>query len=814
MANTKSTTRQSTEIEALYRKRAIYLSLMLTAATIFVVINSVLSLEPGATVSATIQLLGFGIPVSLASAYLAYRGRVTTSVIVLILMLFTVIGYTLTQTAGLGTYLVIFSAVTSLGIASQTLPAEKFRTANYLIAALAVGLILFDLFYPASRPVSFLTLSLPIIITMVIMVIVGGLVAREFPRYPLQTKMSLTFLVVAAVPLMALAAFNNYTTRQTLTNNAGESLLAGATQTAAQIDAFISSELAAVRAEARLLSLGDEDISNDSTQLTFADRSRISTFLRGFSSREPFLIQSYGFLDLNGIVFADTVLPNVGHDESQWDYFQEALANPQPYVSSVQFLRNDAGRLNGYIHFSHVVYNRHGEAVGVVRARYNAAVLQQIVAESGEAVGESAYMALYDRHGFTLAHSQDEARRYQFLASPNPNIYSQMRAAGQIPSEFPLTRYTESNSELAQKLAEVDETPIFETVDAAIGTQANLAARVANRNQPLWQIVAIQPQSALLPPILAQTRSTTLLSLILAGLAVGMGLLVSQALVRPLINLRQTADQITAGDLAARATITSQDEFGVLGGAFNNMAGQLQQVLTSLEMRVLERTRALEVASQVSRSLSTILDPNQLVKTVVEQVRTSFDYYHAHIYLLDEKGGTLRMVGGTGQAGQAMLEQGHKISFGKGLVGRAAATNSAVLIPNVTQDPDWLPNPLLPNTRAEIAVPISLGDDVLGVLDVQHNIVDGLSDQDARLLQAVANQVAIALQNARIYQKAQDRARRQELINQIGHKIQTTDNMEEAMQIAVRELGQAVNAPHTRARLHHIQPSNGNNSET
>jgi putative methionine-R-sulfoxide reductase with GAF domain len=813
MASIQNTNTQSDQMAATHQKRAFYLPLLLVAASIFIILNSYLTLEPGETVSATIRLLIVTTFAALISAFMAHRGWVTGAVTLLITLLFITIGFSLTQSVGIGIYLIIFCVITSLGIASQTLPLEKFRRITFLIAFAAVSLLLLDLFYPYAREVA-ADVGITIIATVAVSVVVAALVVREFPRYPLHIKMSLTFLAVATVPIIVLATYNNHTTRVNLTAEANNTLLAGASQTTNRIDAFIESGLAAIRSEARLLSLGDLDISNDSTQLTYEDRSRISTFLRAFNSKDSFLIQSYAFLDLNGIVFADTFAANVGKDESQWDYFQEALARPQPYLSSVQFLSDDQGRLAGYIHFSHVVHNRHGQAVGVLRARYHASILQQMIDESSDTVGNNVYLALYDSNNFTLAHSQNEARRYKFLTWPNPNTYAQMRDAGLIPPQFQLTRHTEGNRLLAERLVEIESASVFEVADVAYSTQPSLVAVASSSSQPMWQVAAFQPQTTLLPPILAQTRSTTMLSLVLVILAIAVAWLISQQLVRPLTNLRQTADQITSGDLGARTAVTSQDEFGALGQAFNTMAEQLQQTLASLEIRVLERTRALEVASQVSRSLSTILDPDQLVKTVVEQVQTAFNYYHAHIYLLDEEKNTLRMVGGTGNAGQMMLEQGHSIPYGKGLVGHAAAANEAVLIPNVADNPDWLPNPLLPDTRAEIAVPIALGDEVLGVLDVQHDTINGLSDRDANLLQAVANQVAIALRNAHEYRQAQARAERQQVLNQINQKILTTQNMEEALQIAVRELGQAVGATRTRARLHAVQSTNGDANGT
>ncbi len=183
---------------------------------------------------------------------------------------------------------------------------------------------------------------------------------------------------------------------------------------------------------------------------------------------------------------------------------------------------------------------------------------------------------------------------------------------------------------------------------------------------------------------------------------------------------------------------------------------QLQRLNADLEERVRIRTRALTTSADVSRQLSTILDPDQLVLQVVEQVKSAFNYYHAHIYFLDERGQNLTMVGGTGEAGQIMLQSGHTISLASGLVGRAARTNQIVLVPDTSNEPGWLSNPLLPETKSEVAVPIAFGSTVMGVLDVQHNVVNGLMEVDAELLQVIASQVAVAIQNARQYMQAQE----------------------------------------------------------
>jgi putative methionine-R-sulfoxide reductase with GAF domain len=228
---------------------------------------------------------------------------------------------------------------------------------------------------------------------------------------------------------------------------------------------------------------------------------------------------------------------------------------------------------------------------------------------------------------------------------------------------------------------------------------------------------------------------------------------------------------------------------------------ELEAVRAMLEQRVAERTRDLTVSVEVSRRLSTILDPQQLAREIVEQVQAAFDYYHVHIYLFDERDEKLVMVGGTGEAGQAMLAAGHRLERGRGLVGRAAASQRVVLVSDVNQEPAWLPNPLLPETRSEMAVPIAIGGQVFGVLDIQHNVTNGLQEKDIELVQSLANQVAVALQNARLYTQAQLQAERETLLNNISQRIQRATTIEATLQIAAEELGRTMGASRATVQL-------------
>lgn len=326
-----------------------------------------------------------------------------------------------------------------------------------------------------------------------------------------------------------------------------------------------------------------------------------------------------------------------------------------------------------------------------------------------------------------------------------------------------------------------------------------------------WAVVVQQEKNELLGTL----QPVRLASYLILGFGV-LGLLLLSAFViqnslRPIGELTQAAAAIASGDFTRQVPVMRKDETGLLAESFNTMTAKIQVMVASLERQVGERTRAIELSADISRRLSIILDPAQLVSEVVELLQFAFNYYHAQIYLFDEERENLIMVGGTGEAGKIMLERGHKLARGKGLVGRACETGTVILVPDTRHDPQWLPNPLLPETNAEIAVPIILGDQVLGALDVQHDQVEGLVQQDSDLLSAVANQVAIALRNARQFAETQQNIAHQTRVNTIIQQIQSTTSIESALQVAAREIGRALNAQRTKAQLGLSQDSDGKN---
>lgn len=183
----------------------------------------------------------------------------------------------------------------------------------------------------------------------------------------------------------------------------------------------------------------------------------------------------------------------------------------------------------------------------------------------------------------------------------------------------------------------------------------------------------------------------------------------------------------------------------------NEKEQEVRAFAATLEKRVHERTRELATVAEVSTATSTILETQRLMQEVVDLTKDRFDFYHVHIYLLDDSGENLVLVSGAGEPGKHMVAEGRTIPLNReqSLVARAARERKGVSVNDVSQAPDFLPHPLLPDTRSELAVPMIVGGRVIGVFDVQSDQVGRFTDSDIYIQTTLASQVAVSIQNTR-----------------------------------------------------------------
>ena len=260
-------------------------------------------------------------------------------------------------------------------------------------------------------------------------------------------------------------------------------------------------------------------------------------------------------------------------------------------------------------------------------------------------------------------------------------------------------------------------------------------------------------------------------SVLFSGLALllgaGFSYYVAKAVSDPIYDLIKTFNKIEQGDLTQRAPVSGTDELGIVTVHFNRMVARLETLQNSLEQQVLERTKQLAATNEVGRVAASSLDPQQLLGRVVPLIAEQFGYYFAAIYLVDPSGKWAELEVATGEAGHLLKQNHHRLEIsGKSMVATAIREQSPRIAQIAAQEKQRFENPLLPYTRSEVALPLMVGDRVLGALNIQSTRESDFGPQVIETTQNMAGQIAIALENARLFQEAQQIIREMRAVQQ------------------------------------------------
>ena len=199
--------------------------------------------------------------------------------------------------------------------------------------------------------------------------------------------------------------------------------------------------------------------------------------------------------------------------------------------------------------------------------------------------------------------------------------------------------------------------------------------------------------------------------------------------------------------------------------AANLLAAVAERLSTHIEnLRLLDETERarqqldkraaeLETVAQVSTAAASILDPKSLLQSVVDLTRYSFKLYHSSVYLLNETGELLELTAASGKIGHAILKEGHSIHLyqEQSIIAKAARTRETVIVHDAHSDPEFLHHHLLPDAASEVAIPLVVGDQLIGVLDMESDQVGRFTEEDTRTFNTLAAQTAVALRNAQLY---------------------------------------------------------------
>ena len=220
---------------------------------------------------------------------------------------------------------------------------------------------------------------------------------------------------------------------------------------------------------------------------------------------------------------------------------------------------------------------------------------------------------------------------------------------------------------------------------------------------------------------------------------------------------------------------------------------ELTEMHATLEQRVAERTAQLQISAEVGRVAASILDPDQMLREVVTLITERFGFYYAAAFLLDESGKSAVLCEATGQAGQTLKERGHALEIGgQSMVGYAIAQRKPRIASDVDAEAIRFANPLLPETRSEIALPLIIGDRVLGALDVQSTQPAAFDESYATMLQVLASQIAVALNNARQFMQTKQQVTVQANLNQLSRSLFSATGTEALYRILAEQIRNVV----------------------
>lgn len=249
----------------------------------------------------------------------------------------------------------------------------------------------------------------------------------------------------------------------------------------------------------------------------------------------------------------------------------------------------------------------------------------------------------------------------------------------------------------------------------------------------------------------------TILLAIAAAAAMGLVLFYgSRRVVKPLQSLTNITKKFAQGEWNQRAEVLSNDEVGQLSYSFNYLADQIEDMYKSLEKKVDERALQIRTAAEVAQSITTITNIDEMLNKTVELLVQQFKFYQASIFLMDRSNKRLDFKAGFGSATQGYIEQNYSLDVNSAsTVGWSAANNQARVTPDVSEDPLHLKNELLPETKSEVCVPISLNEQVLGVLDVQSTELNAFNSDTTVMLETLASQIAAAIQTSKLVENSQ-----------------------------------------------------------
>jgi len=261
----------------------------------------------------------------------------------------------------------------------------------------------------------------------------------------------------------------------------------------------------------------------------------------------------------------------------------------------------------------------------------------------------------------------------------------------------------------------------------------------------------------------------------------GVSFLLSETITRPVMALTKGSEQFAIGELDYKFDIHTGDEMQVLAEQFNNMGDALKESYTNLEQKVIERTEKerqraeqLRTINEVSRKISSIVNLDELLAYVGNLLRQTFHFYNVNIFLFEPNSDKLMLKTLHFSGQKNVIPVGVPLEMDEeGIIGKAARSGEYVLVNDLASEPVYRKADSMSETKSELVIPVKMGGRVLGVLDIESAEVDGFDEADVFTAQTLADQLAVAIENARLYQETRSLAVTEER-NRMAREIHDT----------------------------------------
>lgn len=694
---------------------------------------------------------------------------------------------------------VAFSAALLVLVVALLVPLQagngRNSTVIIVLAVITTGLILAtDILWTGTRA-SLSPRNLPILqaVTVALGLLLLISILTQYSSFNLRSKLLVISLGASLLSIVAVTGAATFYTQTALTNTARAKLLMAARHTADTVDEYLRFNMNIIAAEANLPSLYKYLAPENTERRGLAD---VQTALESLARRDARNIRSYTLLDANGNLVWDTraigLTLGPASNQSGEDYFYIPYNQGKPYLSPVRF--SPLGNERVFYISAPVRAPSVEDILGVLMVEFRASVLEDLLRQNSEAGGQQSYPILLDEYNLILADSFHPERNGRTVTVLSQVQIEFLQRQKRLPPDTNAERIALGMNSFAAGLLNINRSPFFESEDRAFGETMQGAAVFTSR-QP-WKIAFVQPAVIALQPVQQQTRAITAAALLVSFLVGLTTLLVSRTITTPVSILTHAAEQISAGNLQARAQVRSRDELGTLAATLNAMSVRLKQTLESLETMIAERTADLEARTQellhrseeleaanqraqhraerllavsaVSNAIASVQNLDELLPLITRTISEKFGFYHVGIFLNDASNQFAVLRAANSPGGQRMLQRGHRLKIGEtGIVGNVVALNRPRIALDVGEDAVFFNNPDLPETRSEMALPLRDGPVVIGALDVQSTEPNAFSEEDIEILSALAAQVSTAIRNARLFEEIQrSRAELQTILQQ------------------------------------------------